>query len=320
MATDLAGYLLGGLEPAERRRIEQQLLDDPDLREELERLRQATLILAADSNPEPPLGLAQRTMNLVVDQRGHGLPEAPAVPLGQRGSRRSWRRADVVVAACLLICFGALIPPAVIGMQRRAQIVTCSDNMHKIGVGLTSYSDLHDPPGRLPNPAREKEPCNVAGFVLPILLEAGVAQDVNLRCPGDSIPPPFVACASELRDLPDDEFNRRAPYLLGSYAYSLGYRTANQILSPELGDFPLPVLADRPPSDPAGLDLYLNSPNHRGAGQNVLFTDGHVEFIAARRRLGDDLYLNDNGRQEPGVGPRDTVLAPSATSYHYPTR
>ena len=225
-----------------------------------------------------------------------------------------------MVAASLLICLGALIPTAIAGWQRRAQRSACADNMRKVGVSLTSYSELNDPAGRLPNPAREKEPCNVAGFVLPMLIDAGVARDMNLCCPGANIPPPYLAAASELRDLPDDEFNRRARYFLGSYAYSLGFRIANQILSPEVGDYPLPILADRPPSDPAGLDFYLNSPNHNGAGQNVLFTDGHVAFVVARRPLGEDLYLNDDGRQEPGNRPRDSVLAPSATTYHYPIR
>jgi prepilin-type processing-associated H-X9-DG protein len=316
METNLAGYLLGCLEPAERRRIEQQLREDPKLREQLEQLRQGVNPLAVDRDDAPPPGLWQRTMLRIADFRGKGLPEAPAVPVGQRGgSRRSWRRADVLVAASLLICLGTLIPPAVANLQRRAQKAACGDNMRKIGVSLTSYCDQHDPPSSFPNPAQEKQPCNVAGFVLPMLVDAGVADDVNLRCPGTSIPAPYLATASELRTLPDDEFNRRAPYLLGSYAYSLGYRVANQIFSHELDDGPLPILADRPPGDPSGLDYYLNSPNHNGAGQNVLFTDGHVEFISSRRHFGDDLYLNDEDRQEPGVGPRDTVLAPSATRY-----
>jgi prepilin-type processing-associated H-X9-DG protein len=316
METNLAGYLLGCLEPAERRRIEQQLREDPKLREQLEQLRQAASPLALDRDDGPPPGLWQRTMHRIAGSQGKNLPDAPAVPTGQRGTgRRSWRRADVLVAASLLICLGTLIPPAVANLQRRAEKAACGDNMRKIGVSLASYCAQHDPPGSFPNPAQEKQPCNVAGFVLPILVDAGVADDVNLRCPGSSIPAPYLATASELRTLTDDEFNRRAPYLLGSYAYSLGYRVSNQIFSAELDDGPMPILADRPPGDPAGLDYYLNSPNHNGAGQNVLFTDGHVEFISSRRHFGDDLYLNDDGRQEPGVGPRDTVLAPSATRF-----
>jgi hypothetical protein len=314
METMLTGYLLGCLEPAERRRVEQQLQNDPELRKKLEELRRVIKPLALDRDDAPPRGLWKRTMAKVRKHEAYGLPEAPAVSAGQRGGgRRAWRRADVLVAASLLICLGALIPPAIANLQRRAQRTACSDNMRKIGLGLVTYCSQQDPPGSCPNPAHEKEPCNVVGFVLPILFDAGVAENMDLRCPGSNVPDPYLGSASELRNLSDDEFNRRAPYLLGSYAYSMGYRVANQILSPDLDDVPLPILADRPPSDPAGLDYFLNSPNHNGAGQNVLFTDAHVEFIVSRRPLGDDLYLNDDGRQEPGVGPRDAVLAPSAT-------
>jgi prepilin-type processing-associated H-X9-DG protein len=314
METMLAGYLLGCLEPAERRRVEQQLQNDPELRKKLEELRQVLKPLASDREAAPPGGLWKRTMARIRKHGAYALPDAPAVSPGQRGGgRRSWRRADILVAASLLICLGALIPPAVANLQRRAQRTACSDNMRKLGTGLVTYCSQNDPPGSFPNPAHEKEPCNIAGFVLPILFEAGVAENIDLRCPGSDVPDPYLASASELRGLSEDEFNRRAPYLLGSYAYSIGYRVANQIFSPDLDDVPLAILADRPPSDPSGLDYFLNSPNHNGTGQNVLFTDGHVEFIACRRPLGDDLYLNDEGRQEPGIGPRDTVLAPSAT-------
>jgi prepilin-type processing-associated H-X9-DG protein len=315
METNLPGYILGSLEPDERRRVEQQLKTDPTAREQLQRLRQALAPLADDSDDAaPPPGLVHRTLARIENLEQQRLPAAPAVSAAQRGGgRRSWRRADVLVAACLLICLGALIPPAIANLQRRAQKVACGDNMRKVGISLESYCDQHDPPGCFPNPARERQPWNVAGFAVPLLFEAGVADDLNLRCPGSSIPPPRLVAAGELRNLTEDEFNNCAPYLLGSYAYSLGYRSSDEIVTAELDDGPLPILADRPPGDPAGLDYYLNSPNHEGAGQNVLFTDGHVEFFTSRRYMGDDLYLNDDGQQQPGNGRRDTVLAPSAT-------
>src|SRR5436309_9956542 len=72
-----------------------------------------------------------------------------------------------------------------------------------------------------------------------------------------------------------------------------------------------PILADRPPSD----GTPGNSPNHGGAGQNVLFLDGHVRFVPGRT-IGDpddDIFLNRANTVAAGVDNRDVVLGASAS-------
>jgi prepilin-type processing-associated H-X9-DG protein len=206
-----------------------------------------------------------------------------------------------------------LFTPAIARIQRYSQLLACSNSMRKHGESLINYSDLHD--GSFPNPGAENEPCNVAGFELPIMVEAGVAEDADsLRCPGGATPVALNWTTDELRAMKDEEFRRRcAPYLLGSYAYSLGYRADDRLVGLDRDNGFMPILADRPPNDPAGRGYRQNSPNHYGTGQNVLFTDGHVEFITTRTRDDDDLFLNRKGKPEPGVGRNDTVLGPSAT-------
>ena len=84
METDLTGYLLGCLEPAQRRRIEQQLSNDPELRDQLEQLRQTLSPLATD-----PILLRLRAV--ATDTRAGdrlspcGLAGGAEMPVSQRG-------------------------------------------------------------------------------------------------------------------------------------------------------------------------------------------------------------------------------------------
>ena len=78
-------------------------------------------------------------------------------------------------------------------------------------------------------------------------------------------------------------------------------------LSRDSGDL-LPILADRPCESGAA-----NSPNHGGAGQNVLYIGGQVRWCA-EPRVGvdcDDIYLNQKYRVLTGEHRLDTVLGPS---------
>jgi prepilin-type processing-associated H-X9-DG protein len=75
----------------------------------------------------------------------------------------------------------------------------------------------------------------------------------------------------------------------------------------------LPLMADAPACDANSEVRPGNSANHEGRGQNVLFTDGHVEFLTTRTvgPDGDDIYLNADQKVGAGRGPRDSVLGQS---------
>ena len=99
------------------------------------------------------------------------------------------------------------------------------------------------------------------------------------------------------------------------YAYNVGYFSslsgqAEPAKLPVPGAIPL--LADQPPHD-GGTILEGNSPNHGFRGQNVLFSDLHVQWFRTRRisPLDRNLYLNDHDRPEPGVGQHDSALVPA---------
>src|SRR2546425_88207 len=95
MRNNLIGYLLEALDPAERQTVEEQLGQDPQLREELKLMERSLEPLRGDDGHfDPPAGLAQRTCNYVATYLSEAADAPPA-----NVSRSHWTAADFVVAA-----------------------------------------------------------------------------------------------------------------------------------------------------------------------------------------------------------------------------
>jgi prepilin-type processing-associated H-X9-DG protein len=316
MDDKLVGYLLHALEDGEARAVESYLETHPETRQQFQRLRRALEPLESDRDaPAPPADLVMRTLGRVAEHVCSELPKAPVpAPTAVVALRSWWRRADVLVAACLLVLTAGIGLPVLyrLNSQNSAAVtVACQNNLRQFYTALTTYRDQH---GHFPDLAREK-PRDVAGMVVPVLADAGtLPKDFSVRCPAVG---PHAGCQftlASLRLMPAEEFETKAPSLAMGYAYSLGYRD-------ETGEYhgpgqnrvaasAWPILADRPPSE----GTPGNSVNHGGTGQNVLFLDGHVRFATLRQVNGgeDDIFLNHERRVAAGVGPQDAVLGYSA--------
>jgi hypothetical protein len=100
----------------------------------------------------------------------------------------------------------------------------------------------------------------------------------------------------------------------GSYAYQLGYVEGDRYCAiRNEGLCRKAVLADAP-SDQC---KNLQSANHGGCGQNVLYQDGSVcyEKKCTLSELDDDhLFLNDDGEEAAGLDRFDTVLGRSGAT------
>lgn len=317
------GYLLDALDERDRRQVETYLAQHPETREKLRHLRQALEPLAADKDAfAPPPLLAERTLARIAEhvcapeRHGGALPQAPALtPASLAPPRSWWRRADVLVAACLLVAVVGLSLMALARMRgpsSAALLVECKNNLRQFYSALQGYRDQH---GRLPDISQEEEPRKVAGIVVPMLQDAGtLPASVSIRCPGIGSPLPCQTTLASLRQMSGEDFAQESPCLSMCYAYSLGYRDeANRYHGP--GDLPkgswsqTPIMADRPP--PGG--ILSNSVNHGGTGQNVLFADGTVKFLPQRIfGAGDDIFLNRDGNIAAGKDAGDIVLGASA--------
>jgi hypothetical protein len=185
----------------------------------------------------------------------------------------------------------------------------CANNLRQYGILLCQYGDAHQ--GQLPQVAEDGPRTYAASFV-PTLQEAGLLKkeppqpvcDPYGRRPG---PLPSSGEVEQARDHPE-LFRDRARQLAGNYAYTLGYRENGTLHGLSAGDCNQPIMADHRPLPEIG----SNSPNHGGAGQNVLYIGGNVKWHTTPWAgcPDDDIYLNRNGKVAPGVDCDDAVLAP----------
>lgn len=327
MDENLVGYLLKALDADEQRTVEMQLSDHPEAQRRLEHLRRRLDLLACDAvDADPPDGLWVRTLAAIAEHKCRDLPRAPlARPEAAVAGRAWWRRADLLVAAALLLIVGGVGATWLIAARDRERLVACKDNLRRFHYALWNYSEDHD--GRFPE-VGSQAPTNVAGIFVPILNDAGVLpSSITLGCPGPegptTSPPPTLTELNELYRTNPMAFSATASTLGGCYAYSLGYREGDGPAARHRGltaqmDKRLPILADRPPAPSTPDFAQANSPNHGGRGQNVLFIGGNVEFCTTRD-VGldrDDIFLNRERQPRAGLGPRDTVLGRSdATPY-----
>ena len=310
---NLIGYLLESLDEEARAEVAAQLHANEETRWRLEQTRQALTPLAADKDADPPPdGLAVRTLARVAEYCCLDLARAPVAVSRSTPLRSWWRRADLVVAASLLLLALGLGVPALLRLRTGPSLVGCENNMRVFNDALQIYHDQHH---AFPSVVAER-PRDAAGMVVPILAKAGVLPELtNVRCPGNG---PAISCPltlDEARALALEDFFRQAPNLVPSYAYSLGHRDEEGNyygpMVPEgqpASEFAL--MADSPPPDGGPGNSY----NHGRAGQWVLFADGHVQFVTLRT-IGfqkDDIYLNKDNKVAAGLDPCDTVLGPSA--------
>jgi hypothetical protein len=269
--------------------------------------------LAADKEMgQPPAGLAVRTIARVAEYSCLNLSRAPIAGCRPAPTRSWWRRADLVVAASLLLMALGLGMPALLRLRVGPSMVECENNLRVFSAGLQEYHDHHR---QFPSVVVER-PRDAAGMVVPILASAGVLPtSTNVRCPGNGPGAPCPFTLEHMRALSPEDFSLQAGNLFPSYAYSLGHRDEDDhYFGPEVpegqqaSDFPL--MADGPPPDGGP----GNSKNHGGAGQFVLFADGHVRFVTLRTVgfQNDDIYRNKENKVAAGLDPCDTVLGSSA--------
>jgi hypothetical protein len=288
MDLDYVGYMFDLLEPAERERAEAALRDDPVARARLDKLRPCMAPLALDREVEnPPVGLADRTIDRVAAQIVHDRPQPSRraiVPESEPVFAPSrWRRMDALVAAGIMVMIGGLGVSGVGHIQKRQDRMACQNNMRQLHTSLVGYCDSHD--GRFPE-VSDLPPNNVAGSFATMLQESGQLPPTGVpACPTVKVAGPS-----------------------GGYAYSLGYRGPDGQLhglrrGPAQENDLLPILSDRP------------SPTGHGTGHNVLYIGGNVVYATTPKVGvdGDDIFFNQADHVAAGLHKLDTVLAPDNT-------
>lgn len=230
----------------------------------------------------------------------------------QMGSLR-----DLLAAAAAIVLLVGMGVPGVLNMRARNQRIGCSHNLAMLGQGLQQYaatyasalpfSGWNARKSWLATEAANQEVVANRQHMYPLLQAAFVADPRLFICPSQRDVPMTRQLVTQCRTFPDVRNL--------SYAY---YNMAG--VRPSVDDNPaLPILADDNPLFADGvpmLDLRrwlqsdpnsINSRAHRGAGQNVLSLDGHVQFATTPRvgLDGDNIWTLQNVAEYTGrEGPR----------------
>ena len=320
----LLGYLLDALEDDEREQLQQELANDPYLRQQLETLRAALQPMEPTREPlDPPPGLAHRTCQFVAAQAA--VAKAPQDPrpapagrlhamqtdasLDGGSARFSWL--DVVAAAGILVAASLLIFPALVNSRAKARTVHCANNLQGVYQGLAQYSDAFR--GFLPS-APPQDRLGVGGGFAAVMHSTGYLKDPRqLLCPGSpmaELPVFIIPAPAQIRAMPEgDQLDTTLASLGGSYSMSFGYEEDNHFHGlRNMGRSDFALVSDVP--DPVSPSFA--SHNHAG-GQNVLFEGGNIRFVTLPVKIvgHDHFYLNAAGQVGPGLNCYDSVIPPA---------
>jgi hypothetical protein len=320
---DLIGYVLNALEPDERHALDARIQTDPQLRDQVARIRSAMSVLDDPEACDPPAGLAARTCALVEREREAASNTTPLSRLTTHRlvreplslPARAWRAVDIAAALACCVALAALVFPLINASRASSRIAACANNLRDLGAALTSYSEHHN--GMFPE-VPEHGNLSAAGIYAPKLIDAGYLHNPRIVvCPGSPLADRaslHIPTLDELRAANADRLIELQRDMGGSYGYALGYR-ANGVYKPirNLRRETFAIAADMPAEDPAnGIDRQA-SPNHGWTGHNVLLEDGHVVYLRTCHLDGspDNIFLNDDNQIAAGCNLNDAVVARS---------
>lgn len=249
------------------------------LRARAHKHEQLAVLLRSRAGAAASGDLAERTARLVDLVSPDIDGELAPIPI----SRGAWvrRRAlDLVSIAAMLLVAASIMWPVLAGLRQREMQMQCNSNMQSVASAMSAYAGENR--DSLPvsvaslGPQRwwdvdESKP-NANSSNLYTLIRKGYTKLTSLACPGN----PHAAqtasrpSASDWRSL--DEISYSYQLMFGKRAP--GWNESGRRL----------ILADRSPAVLRAIagqrpSPRENSPNHHGAGQHGLFTDGSADWL-----------------------------------------
>jgi len=319
------GYLMGALDENEHASVERQIAEDPRAADEIEHLR-THLNLLSDGLDEaaPPVGLATRTCTLLdnpglfaevldpsvsEDENAPTLKERePFESIG--GTNPSFTLMDMMVAIGACVAAVAIFFPALASSRMLATRLQCENNLRQVGMALQEFA-TGNAEKRYPAVA-SSGPLSVAGSYAPRLLNAGYLQHPEtVRCAesGENLTQPHeLPTVEQLLEAPETDVQRLQQGLATVYNYNLGSIRDGELQAPLMrGRTLYPVASDIVVVQ----DGQIAPQGHEDGRFNILFDDGHVEFISLEDLPNSmkDYFLNDKGQVAAGVDEDDAVIA-----------
>lgn len=316
--------LLGRLDADQRQSFQERLKKENDLQNLKADVENAFKALDALPDVQPPEDLVEKTLARIRHDQ-----QIKALLAKQENTRRvfrptfSLRELGAIAAAAVIMA--AVFIPSIRQARNTSMATACASKVGQIGSAMLSFANANN--NLLPiadvqnnrwlaNQSAPSQPTVSNSAALFRLVQQSYAQPPLFQCPA-------VGCESfEARsgmvDFP------AAKYVHYSFQHNLGGAALSRN-NPQLAgrESQMAILADCTPVFDGGhfLREYANdnaaSPNHKGAGQNVLYLDGHVAW-ADKPTVGidgDNIYLmkkvTEYRGDEAPVDPTDSFLLPA---------
>lgn len=318
------GFLMGALDENERDLVEQHIADDPRAAEQLDQLR-SHLDLLSDGLDEaaPPAGLASRTCaildnpDLYAEVLDTSAPADENAPQSRQreafesigGGRNSFTMMDMLVALGACVAAVAIFFPALASSRLLATRLQCENNLHQVSLALQQFAG-NSPEHRYPAISMDG-PMSRAGVFAPKLMDAGLinhAETVRCAAKKDELATQSIPTVQQLENAPREEVEKLQQSLSEVFNYNMGSLVNGKLLAPVMkGRANFPVS-----SDVVLLEGDKIVPQAHADGRaNILFDDGHVEYMAVEE-IPESLrqyFLNDEGQLAAGLNEDDAVVA-----------
>lgn len=323
----LIDYCTGNCSAEEARAVQQRLENDEEFRRLHGDIQATAASIRMMPEPDAPQDLVERTLSRV---RQHQQTQAllareqldrPAV------FRPSFSMRELATVAAAIILMAVVFVPSLRELRRQSLQVQCRSNAGQIGYAINSYALSNDNVLPAADAAASQrwlvgpsEPAASNSSGLFKLVKQEYVNPEVFQCPACPAPADrgFVVQAG-MTDFPAGR------YISYSYQHTLGPGRAIR-LDPKLENVAdsMAIFADATPLFKNGrfIPARVNSnasDNHGGAGQNVLYLDGHVTW-QDNARVGvhnDNIYLANGIIQYRGdeapASETDSFLLPAYT-------
>jgi prepilin-type N-terminal cleavage/methylation domain-containing protein/prepilin-type processing-associated H-X9-DG protein len=205
----------------------------------------------------------------------------------------------LVVIAIIGILAGILLP--VLSRAREsARKTQCMSNVKQIGMGLIMYANENSETFPSDSAYSGSSP---AMRGLNLLYDTYISDNKVFNCTSDTT---VTAALNSGMSASTSGGSEAFTQTQSSYGYDRSHTQAD--------DADVALAADRPPAGTP--DGTTSSANHNGRGQNVVYVDGHVEFVnsplagwySSDGTTRDNIYLNTAGSAAVSTGGTDTAI------------
>lgn len=296
----------------------------------------ARLKQAASQESQRPLEREDSIPQFAISDLIQAEQNKPNLSFAKSKTRISkFRLAEIAAVAALFLAISGIGFPVFSNLRQSSWKTACLANFGRIGQAISRYAGEHD--GHLPSvPMAAGSPWSRIGDQgdenqsntrhIWILIKLGYASPADFVCPGAPLGQVFSGDSIAIAKLKDFPCHRNINYSFQLICGKSNLDTSGFLL----------LLADRNPlfqnvcsccnptnaaqpeciqncSDPRIMNQM--SFNHRGRGQNVLYSDGRAVFLNDRLINGDDIYTLKNvtryqGNETPCYDGTDIFVAP----------